>query len=164
MKKFLFGLAVVLISAALSTVCMLVINDRLMSKQTTETHMWEIAETACSEFQNPKFLTADDAVAYYEYLVDSKITDSLIVSIPREEFNQIATVVIGKNGQCDKKDILMEYLTHHQLIYKYLQPQDSSGDEITTIDGSKAVEVKSDTTNSNGDTVINGKVYKILRE
>ena len=165
MKKFILGLIGVLFTVALSVVCTLAIDRYVLPIQTDDAHVWEIATNAFDNAQNPQFSTFDDAVAYYEREVDSEITDSFIVSMPRETYEQIAKVLIGRSGECGKKDILMEYLKNYKPVYQYLSDpyEQLAPDERKIDDNTKAIKIKPDST-STEDTVINGQLYRILRE
>lgn len=165
MKKFILGLIGVLFTVALSVVCTLAIDRYVLPTQTDDAHMWDVAKNAIYDAQNPQFATFDDAVAYYERKVDDEITDSFIVSMPWETYEQIVKVLIGRMGECDKKDILTEYLKNYKPVYQYLADpyEQLAPDERKIDDNTKAVKIKPDSI-STEDTVINGQLYRILRE
>lgn len=163
MKKFISGLFLVLTTVAVSVVCTLAIDRYVLPTQTDDTHVWEIAKSAIADTQNPTFASVDESMSYYEHLVDGEITDSFIVSIPRETFEQISKVVIGRQGECTRKDILSEYLRNYNPVYQYLAPDEPAPDDEKQIGEYKALKVKTDTV-PNGDTVINGQLYRIQKE
>lgn len=164
MKNFILGLIGVLVTVVLSVVCTLAIENYVLPIQTDEARVMEIANTAINNVQNPQFETTDAAMTYYEKLVDSEITDSFLVSIPRETYERITTVLIGRNKHCDRKDILVEYLKNYNPVYQYLESDNPEPPSEKQLDeNTKAVRVDPDTTSSN-DTVINGQLYKILKE
>ena len=132
--------------------------------QTDEERVWDIAEKVIHDYDNPTFTTTSDAVAFYENLVDGAITDSMIISIPRETYTQISTVLIGRFDNCTPKAILMEYLKNNGKIYQYLKGSEESPDERQIDEFTKAVKVEPDTMTKPGDTVINGQLYRIQRE
>lgn len=163
MKKFISGLFLVLLTVLLSVVCTLAIQTYVLPIQTDDERVWEIANLAIEDAQNPTFTSVDESMAYYEQLVDGEITDSFIVSIPRETYKQISTVVIGREGKCVRKDILSEYLRNYNPVYQYLAPDEPQNNDEIQVGDQKAVKVNPDTL-PKSDTVINGQLYKVQRE
>ena len=101
---------------------------------------------------------------YYETFVDNRITDSLLCNISRSTYKQIVKVLIGRNGKCDKKEILVEYLKNYSPIYQYLPPENSKLPNEPTIEGRELIKVENDSNNKLKDTVINGQLFKVQRE
>lgn len=164
MKKFIIGLTGVLFTIAASVITTIAVQHYVLPIQTDEERVWDIAEKVIHDYDNPTFTTTSDAVAFYENLVDGAITDSMIISIPRETYTQISTVLIGRFDNCTPKAILMEYLKNNGKIYQYLKGSDESPDERQIDEFTKAVKVEPDTMTKPGDTVINGQLYRIQRE
>lgn len=164
MKKFIIGLVGVLFTIAASVVATIAVQHYVLPIQTDEERVWDIAEKVIHDYDNPTFTTTSDAVAFYENLVDGAITDSMIISIPRETYTQISTVLIGRFDNCTPKAILMEYLKNNGKIYQYLKGSEESPDERQIDEFTKAVKVEPDTMTKPGDTVINGQLYRIQRE
>ena len=161
MKKFLIGLAQVVITVFIAVIAMLAIQHYVLPIQTDEDRVWEIADEVVSSHENPIFMTDSDAAAYYENLVDQTITDSIMVTIPRETYTQITTVLLGRDGECSPKSILMEYLKNNGTIYQYLKTDECPPDEKQIDEFTKAVKVDPGAELKPGDTVINGQLYRL---
>ena len=164
MKNFITRLITVFFTIVASVVATLAVQRYVLPVQTDEVRVWDIAEKVIHDYDNPTFTTTSDAVVFYENLVDKTITDSMIISIPRETYTQISTVLLGRYDNCTPKAILMEYLKNNGKIYQYLKGSEESPNERQIDEFTKAVKIEYDTIEKPVDTVINGQLYKIQRE
>lgn len=97
---------------------------------------------------NPTFTNVDEVLKYKLRVEKADIDDSIIRHIPNETLINISTVLVNKNKQFTKSDIVDEYLKS-QTVYDNLP----SVKDLQR-DTSQAVSIK--------DTVINGEKTKII--
>ena len=109
------GVGIVIVSGITSF-----ITYYYLGLQTDEKKVREIVEGTLDERFNPVFTSPEDATVYYEKFVDEQITDSFIVDMTEEAFVRIAKELIGRNGTCNRTDIMKEYLKSYSPMYEYI--------------------------------------------
>lgn len=113
-----------------------------------------ITNNVIAQVSNPVFTTVDEVLSYQSQKWDELFIDSVFSNIPPEILEIVAKVRLGRLQQVTKKELVIEYLQHHQDIYKYIAtdsiplPPARAVDDILSCD--------------TADTVINGKPYKLL--
>ena len=125
-EKRIFGALLKVIGVVMVSGITSFITYYYLDQQKDEEEVREIVEDALNGRFNPVFASPRDATAYYERFVDEQITDSFITDMTEEIFVRIAKELIGRNGTCNKTDILKEYLKTYSPKYEYIPDDDSA--------------------------------------
>lgn len=97
---------------------------------------------------NPTFTNVDEVLKYKLRVEKADIDDSIIRHIPNETLINISTVLVNKNKQFTKSDIVDEYLKSQTVYDNLPSTKDLQRDTSQTV--------------STKDTIINGEKTKII--
>lgn len=159
MKKFMYVLLAAVGVVLLSIVSSLGYNHYVSSvyPELTEedTIVGVQVSEAVTQVINPTFKSVGDVFQFREREAEQDSIDATFFSIPPDVLTNIAQVVIGRDGQADKKSIVKEYNDRYRQVYKYLPPNPPATAVPETIKTPPSIE---------RDTIINGQVVKIIKE
>lgn len=160
MKKFIYVLLAAVGVVLLSIVSSLGYNHYVSSvyPELTEedTIVGVQVSEAVTQVINPTFKSVGDVFQFREREAEQDSIDATFFSIPPDVLTNIAQVVIGRDGQADKKSIVKEYNDRYRQVYKYLPPNPPAYTAVPeTIKTPPSIE---------RDTIINGQVVKIIKE
>lgn len=159
MKKFMYVLLAAVGVVLLSIVSSLGYNHYVSSvyPELTEedTIVGVQVSEAVTQVINPTFKSVGDVFQFREREAEQDSIDTTFFSIPPDVLTNIAQVVIGRDGQADKKSIVKEYNDRYRQVYKYLPPNPPATAVPETIKTPPSIE---------RDTIINGQVVKIIKE
>lgn len=154
MKNFVYTLLAAIGVVLLSIVSSLGYNHYVDSEQTATKDTIQ-ANEALVQTIDPTFKSVEDVFQFREREAERDSIDVTFFSIPPDVLTNIARVVIGRDGQADKKSIVKEYNDRYRQVYKYLPPNPPATAVPETIKTPPSIE---------RDTVINGQVVKIIKE
>lgn len=119
-------------------------------------------EEAVAQVNNPTFLTVEDVFQFRQREAEKDSINLLFKSIPDDVLFNISKVVIGRNGQADKKSIAEEFRKNYKPIYQYIPstPSTSSASSQT----SKPNDTIGLPYSIRADTVINGRHFQLIKE
>lgn len=159
MKKFMYVLLAAVGVVLLSIVSSLGYNHYVSSvyPELTEedTIVGVQVSEAVTQVINPTFKSVGDVFQFREREAEQDSIDATFFSIPPDVLTNIAQVVIGRDGEANKKSIVKEYNDRYRQVYKYLPPNPPATAVPETIKTPPSIE---------RDTVINGRVFKIIKE
>lgn len=80
------------------------------------------------------FTTSRDAVLYRRHMFIQHTYDSVFIHMPADIVEQVAYVLIEKNGQTTKEDIVDEYLINTEIYDAILKKQKNEGNSEIIIE------------------------------
>lgn len=122
--------------------------------QTTVVDDSVITNNVIAQVSNPIFTSVNEVLSYQSQKWDELFIDSVFSSIPPEILEMVAKVRLGRLQQVTKKELVIEYLQHHQDIYEYIAMDSIPLPPARAVDNTLSCDT--------ADTVINGKPYKLL--
>lgn len=114
-------------------------------------------EELLEQVNNPKMTTPESVVEVRNRTIEQYTIDSVFLSMPTSVVINVANVVIGRQGNATKKDIVQEFMKNYDGIYKHLKAPDPLPDPL------KPETIKVPIQIIEIDTIINGNHVKLLK-
>lgn len=137
MKNFLIAL-IAGIFGALLAVGGITIYDNYRG----ETHMNDtaimqyvdsVAASYVADYSNPVFDNIDAVITYRDIALEDKSLDEVFLSMPDKDLSNVARVLVNREGQFSKRQLILEYLNHPD-IYPNLGNTDAEEVDKTATD------------------------------
>lgn len=160
--KSVIQFLVVLMLSVMASVCITFAYHHFVIKSAIGDRVTYAANEVVEDYFHPLFTSDTEAVVFYDDFVDEVATDSIFTNMPRDVLINVARVVSKQKEVFDVKDIVEEYLRHYSTVYRHLRPDNIEPvpTEIQLSDTTRATIRSED----EEDTVINGKLYKVIHQ
>lgn len=109
MKKFIYLLAIVLLSTVTLSSC---VKESVSNKEKQDTE-------AVDSYMNPEFSDVAEFMVYHDVEAATYQQDKIFYEMKPDIIKQVATVCLKKNNKITKKLFMQEYLEHMD-VYNYL--------------------------------------------
>lgn len=136
MKKFLIAL-IAGVFGALLAVGGITIYDNYRG----ETHMDDtaimqyvdsVAASYVADYSNPVFDNIDAVILYRDLALEDKSMDEVFLSMPDKDLSNVARVLVNREGQFSKRQLILEYLNHPDIYPNLGNTQAEEVDKAAT--------------------------------
>jgi len=157
MKHFLTGVLTLIVGLLIGAIYLNWPSEWRLKDEPPQTEELTVSQQI-QEFLDPSFENSNDVLLFRRALLQDAYIDSVFYALPNDVLENVAAVVINKQGRATKETIVVEY-SNNSEVYNNLPPPDAKATDSNFTAPTATVASTSKSEDNSDSVTINGKTY-----
>lgn len=166
MKHFITGFLTLLVGLLIGAIYLNWPSEWRLKDEPPQTEELTVSQQI-QEFLDPSFESSNDVFLFRRACLQDAYIDSVFYALPNDVLENVASVVINKQGRATKETIVVEFM-NNQDIYNNLPPPDAKATDsnstaptatVTSTSSGGEPDRSTQAESENDSVTINGKTY-----
>lgn len=167
MKHFLTGVLTLIVGLLIGAIYLNWPSEWRLKDEPPQTTEELTVSQQIQEFLDPSFENSNDVLLFRRALLQDAYIDSVFYALPNDVLENVAAVVINKQGRATKETIVVEY-SNNSEVYNNLPPPDAKATDsnstaptttVTSTSSGGEPDRSTQAESENDSVTINGKTY-----